>query len=322
MSDPVAEVWDGRSVLFKSFWGWSPDTWAALGWSTPGRRSTLCEQLTNPFILACSVTRSAPDAEEYERGKLMGFYLVSHESGDRDEFTHPIHFSLEPEKWRYALRCIRAFDYLPEYRLDVDDFDSTLARRALNVAANGEIVTDARRLALLRDTPWEETVIYRPGARLSADPLAAGGTGMVRAGPENAGGYFVPVMAPGLARQLYILRLDGQADALLGTPANGRHIIKIGLAVSPESRRSQFQRALPRCAFAWKVHRTSWQAGPAECWTFQAAECGEYAMKRHLAVHAEHLGGEFYLASDGQIEEAWRLGIAAAQAFGQNGAKQ
>lgn len=276
----------------------------------------MCSQLTDPFVLVCNVTLSAPNADEHERGKLVGFYLVRHEDGDRDEFTHPIHHSLEPTKWRHALRAVRAFDYLPEYRLDIRQFDATMLDRAQTVASNGEIITDGRRLALLRDTPWIEVPVYQPSNRGASAGDAATALGMVRAGPENAGGYYVPAATQTLPRHLYILRLDGPADAFLGTPSNGRHIVKIGLATSPESRRSEFQRALPRCAFTWKTHRTSFVTGVPAGWPFRAAESGEYAMKRYLAGCATHLDGEFYLASDVQIEEAWRLGNAAAQAFG------
>ena len=42
---------------------------------------------------------------------------------------------------------------------------------------------------------------------------------------------------------------------------------------------------------------------------------GEYVMKRHLAKAAKHLGGEFYLATGSEIDEAWRLGNDAARQF-------
>lgn len=306
-------------MLFKSFWGWSPETWGALGWSNEGRRDTICQTLTDPFILVCGVTLSAPDADEHELGKIVGFYLISHEKGDRDEFTDPIHHALEPTKWRYALRAVRAFTYLPEYRLQTRQFDAEFAGPlAQAVGTHGVTIEDARRLTLLREIPWEEVPVYQPrGGSAAASETGATGTpskGWVPAGPDNPGGYFVPPITQVLPRHLYILRLDGPADALLGSPTGGRRIIKIGLAASPESRRAQFQAALPRGAFAWRVHRTTFMPVGAPRWAFSAAVAGEYAMKKHLAGCARHLDGEFYLASDDQIEEAWRLGLAAAHA--------
>jgi len=328
MSGAADDIWAGRSVLLTSFWGWSPETWGKVGWSNDigrGRRDNLCREMTDPFIVACYVTLSAPGADDLERGKLAGFYLVSHEKGDRDEFTHPVHHSLEPDKWRHSLRAVRAFDYIPEYRLDIQQFDATVLRRAQTVGAMGEMVTDQRRLDLLRNTPYYEVAVYRQGHAGIDEPWlteypAESGPGMVRAGPENTGGYFVPEMTRNLCRHLYILRLDGPVDALLGRPAENRRIIKIGLAVSPETRRTQFQQALPRCAFSWRTHRTTLRPHTSPRWSFGAAEAGEYAMKRYLAASGEHLEGEFYLADDAHIDQAWRLGVAAAETFRQEGA--
>lgn len=319
MSDLAAEVWDGRSVLFKSFWGWSPDTWGALGWSSEGRRDTICKTLTDPFILVCNVTLSAPGAEQHELGKIVGFYLISHERGHRDEFTHPVHHTLEPAKWQYALRAIRAFTYLPEYRLETRDFDATLLAKGQAVGTHGVVITDAKQIAILRDIPWEESPAYQPRSGAAVAGTGHLGKGWVPAGPENQGGYAVPASTQSLTRHLYILRLDGPTDAVLGYSANGRALVKIGLAASPESRRTQFQAALPRCALRWIVYRTTLNAMLDAKWSFGAAVAGEYAMKHYLAANATHLDGEFYLAGDAQIDEAWQLGVAAAQAFGQTG---
>jgi hypothetical protein len=48
---------------------------------------------------------------------------------------------------------------------------------------------------------------------------------------------------------------------------------------------------------------------------FAAAEAGEMAMKRFLAVNGEWLGGEFYLADDASIAAAWEMGRQAAKTF-------
>ncbi|MEP6827449.1 MAG: hypothetical protein ABJA10_05190, partial [Aestuariivirga sp.] len=63
----------------------------------------------------------------------------------------------------------------------------------------------------------------------------------------------------------------------------------------------------------WKIERTTSGMGMALYSSHTIAVQGEYAMKRHLAKHAEWLGGEFYLASHDVIETAWHLGCAAAQ---------
>lgn len=108
------------SVFFTSFWVWSPETWATVGWSNEkglSRRNNLLKELSDPFIAVCYVTKSGgPNSIDPDlRGRLAGYYLVSHETGDRDQFTHPIHHDRFPEKWWHSVRALRAFSYLPEY---------------------------------------------------------------------------------------------------------------------------------------------------------------------------------------------------------------
>ncbi|KUO66910.1 MAG: hypothetical protein APF80_14245 [Alphaproteobacteria bacterium BRH_c36] len=315
----ASDVWDrGYSVLFTSFWGWSPETWGTVGWSGDRgltRRSNLLAQLTDPFITVCYVTSNKTYIDPALKGKIAGFYLVSHETGDRDEFTHPIHHGRDVEKWRHSLRALRAFGYLPEHRLKVTDLDPGLLARARSVSAMGEVITDPAQIKLLRDTPWMEVEVYTPASASAVDavPWPEQTQGMVQAGPASSDGYVVAGGTQWTPRELYILKLDGNIDAYLGRSASGRVIVKVGLAASPDIRRQSFQKAMPRGAFQWKIDRTLSGCGLALCPNHGVAVRGEDAMKRHLAAHAEWLGGEFYLASGEVIEAAWQLACNAAK---------
>lgn len=308
---------DDMSVLFTSFWGWDPATWGAIGFTNERgrtRRENLLSQLTDPFITVCYVTSNQTYIDPALKGMIAGFYLVSHERGDRDEFTHPIHFERSPEKWRHSLRAVRAFGYLPEHRLSVRDFDPSIIDRARSVAGMGEIITDPAKIARLKNIPWVELEIYTSASDVDDKSVAdVARQGMVRAGPANAEGYVVANGTQFLPRELYVLRLDGDTDAYLGGPSSGRAIFKIGLAASPDLRRQIFQNAMPRGAFQWKVYRTTSDCGLAHYPSHAVAVKGENAMKRHLASYAEWLGAEFYLASEEVIEAAWQLGCEAAQ---------
>src|SRR4051812_20218664 len=127
MSEEKADFWtDETSVLFTSFWGWSPETWGTVGWTgNPGltRRTNLLKELTDPFITVCYATNTQENDHPDLRGKIAGFYLMSHETGLRNEFTHPIHHHREPEKWQHSLRALRAFSYVPEHRIILREFD-------------------------------------------------------------------------------------------------------------------------------------------------------------------------------------------------------
>ncbi len=88
----------------------------------------------------------------------------------------------------------------------------------------------------------------------------------------------------------------------------GQSIYKIGLSVSPETRRQAFQKSMPRGAFCWEIVRTSKRSGLKGFSSFEAAVAGEDTIKKHLAYCSEWLGGEFYLATEEQINEAWEKG--------------
>ena len=181
----------------------------------------------------------------------------------------------------------------------------------------GEVLTDSEQIKLLRETPWVEVDVYTPYTHAASDSALLPGVGLVKAGPHNSGGYVVAESTNHAAWQLYVLQMQGDTNAYLGDDANGCSIYKIGLSVSPDMRRQAFEKAMPRGAFRWKVHNSTKKA-TLKCFTsFAAAVNGEDAMKKYLASCANWLGGEFYLASEDQINEAWQLGHAVANSCGE-----
>lgn len=310
-------IWaDNTSVLFTSFWGWTPETWGTVGWSGDRgstRRANLLKELSDPFICVCYVTSNRTETDPDLKGMIGGFYLVSHQTGDRDEFTHPIHHDREPTKWRHSLRATRAFSYLPEYRPRAMDVFPELSRTARHVSAMGEIISDPAKVEELRGIPWVEVPIFSPQTQNveTADPEHPV-AGMVPAGPASNEGYSVPEGNRHLPRELYVLRLTGNIAAYLGRSVEGASIYKVGLSISPDLRRQSLQKSMPRGVFWWSVDRTTRKDGHAHYSGFSAAVAGEDAMKRHLARHAEWLGGEFYLATEAVIDAAWVAGREAA----------
>lgn len=316
MTDVAGDFWaNDTSVLFTSFWGWTPETWGTVGWSGERgktRRTNLLMGLSDPFITVCYVTANKTYIDPKLKGMIAGFMLVTHQTGDRDEFTHPIHHGRDPDRWRHSLRAVRAFSYLPEYRLRAQDVFPNLAKTARHVSAMGEIIADTATINLLRRTPWVEVSVYS-----SSDAVAPGvgevasASGAVRPGPDNEGGYSVPPRFGKLPRDVYVLRLAGDTDAYLGRHAYGRAIYKVGLSASPDMRRQTFQKSMPRGAFQWTVERTSRTSGFTAFPSYAAAVASESILKRRLAECSEWLGGEFYLATEDEIEAAWHTAHAA-----------
>lgn len=305
------DVWPAdRSVLLTSLWGWSPETWGAVGWTGQRgltRRTNLLQRLSDPFITVCYATANRKDIDRDLKGKIAGFYLVSHETGDRDSFSHPLHHGQDPEKWRHSNRAVRAFSYLPEYRLSVRDLAPDLLRRARTISAMGEILTDPVLVTRLRQTPWQEVPVYLGATSQEVVPNLPSAGGFSQPGPANRAGYWVESSAYDIPRRLYVLRLHGDELAYLGSEARGKWIVKVGLSASPELRRQAFHKAMPEGKFVWNVERNSGHTH------FESALLGETAMKRHLAKTAKHLGSEFYLVDPGVLDEAWEIALAAAR---------
>ncbi len=316
LSDP-SKVWpEGLSVFFTSFWGWDPSTWGTIGFTGNRgltRRENLLSQLTDPFISVCYVTSNQTYTDPTLKGMIAGFYLVSHETGDRDAFTHPVHYERSPEKWRHSVRAIRAFSYLPETRISARDFDADVIRRARTVSAMGTLLTDQNQIGQLRHLPYEEVEVYSSISNGDqASSPSAKCKGIVTAGPASHEGYVVSSGSQHIPRELYILRLVGDTQAYLGYEPEGRDIFKIGLSASPDMRRQAFEKAMPRGTYSWAIERTTCSVGIPAYPNHKVAVEGEYAMKRYLAKYAEWLGGEFYLASSQVIETAWQLGCETA----------
>lgn len=310
MAADDGSIWEqGHGVLLTSFWGWEPDHWGTVGWTGArglARRDKLLRQLSNPFITVCYVTSNRSDIDPALKGKIAGFYLVSHETGDRNSFVHPRFHGQNVDKWRHSLRALRAFSYLPEYRLPITALGLDMLKAARSVAAMGRILTDPAQIGLLRDTPHVEVPVYGGGQTETGEVDDSAGSGLDRGGPAAGGDYVVLGGTIDVPRQLYVLELSGDPSGYLGYDADGRRIVKVGLSASPELRRQGLQKAMPRGSYRWRVFRR------AEAVHFSKAVKGEMAMKRHLAAHGQWLGSEFYLASEEAIDGAWQLGCRAA----------
>ncbi len=311
------DLWErGYSVLFTTFWDWTPETWAAVGWSNDrgrSRRDSLLKQLTDPFITVCAVTKTKSTAGEMMRGKVVGCYLTSHQTGDRDLFTHPGQHPRQPDKWRHAVRALRAFIFLPQDQLEISEFypDYAVPAKSVSVGAQGVIISDLAQIRLLRDLRRAEVEIYSPFVLGGNSREPGPSKGMVRGGNASKKEHVVRGATEWLERELYILRLEGDVSAMLGEPAGSKRIVKVGVGACPETRRQAFQKALPKGAFKWCIDRSSQMCGMTPCASHTIALRGEYAMKKHLARYGQWLDAEFYLASDEVIDRAWQLACAA-----------
>jgi hypothetical protein len=310
----IDDIWQGKTVYIKGFWGWAPETWAAIGF-TGNYRDTLISKTTNAFIMAIYITKNS-GAEKDMLGKIVGFYLVSHEKGHRNDFTAPEHHQRFPEKWQNSIKAVRAFSFLPEYYPSVYDFDPEIYRAATPTAYWGKELT-AEQIDQLKVIPYVEVPIFG-GHNIIDETIHVPNSAknQVRGGPVNRSGYYVEGEPVDTEKELYSLILSGDTKAFLGEKASELQIYKIGLSISPKTRLSSFQKTLPESLpqgnIGWVLHRSTRLDEHAPYPNFEAAIAGEKVMKNYLGKHGEWLGGEFYAATKEHFETAWKLGREAA----------
>jgi len=301
-----------------SFWGWGPESWGCVGFTQKGRRDKIYKETSDPFIMVIYGTESSKTPKEI-RGKVAGFYVVTKNSGHRNEFTDKSHHDLEPQKWIYSLEAIRAFEIIDEYRPSIRDFDPSIHQggRSLSVSKNAAKLPP-QSIEKLKSLPLREVEVFGQNKLISPDiiaPKTAKRKGYVRGGAFRKGGYIVGE-PKNTEKELYILKLKGKTSDYLGRNDLGKSIYKVGLSISPNSRLDAFNHSLPRGAFSWEIFRSTRRDGDNLYSDFSIAEKGEMAMKKFLGEDpgsAEmHLDREFYLASDKEIENAWQAGRNAA----------
>lgn len=306
-------------ILLTSTWGWGPEQWGCVGFTDEGRRRTISKDFNFPMLVVIYITENSPYATKELRGRVAGFYEITDIMGHRDEFTAPHHRANSPKKWQYAFKASRAFEIIPEYRPTIREFEPDIRRIGSEMPTSryGRPLTEEATDKLKR-LPYREVPVFDVSHTVSdlvvvPEPLIGGdGRGYVRGGAGRRSGYVVGEPKE-TEKELYVLKLSGDPSSYLGYDAAGRSIFKVGLSLSPETRRSALNAAMPSGTFKWSVVRTTRKDGHSRYSCFEVAEAGEMAMKKRLGKDIKrHLGGEFYLASEAEIEEAWAIGREGA----------
>jgi hypothetical protein len=318
---PLAAIYsDPPNVWLTSFYGFMPEEWGFLGFTPEAQRSTFVSK-TQPGVLV--VAYGASKAGKDEVGKVIGVQQCSHQIGLSRNFMSPAAWEKkdrDPErrtKWNFAVKVVRAWRVTSETRMDVNDFapEATANKAWQHIGSQGVRLSRRESLRILK-LDLQETDVY------GETPIAASFSGTARQilGPTKAGPVsqspYVVKEAEG-PKHLYILRLQGDMDAFLGAPTHGRMVVKAGFSRSPTTRCLDFNCALPKCAFEWKVHYSGLQEGYDPYPTSDHAKAGERAMQSVLGrpPRGWSLGGEFFLAEADLVNEAWRKGNLAAKTY-------
>lgn len=315
--DPLSVIESADpDVWLTSFYGFSPRNWGFLGFSAQRMLTYFLRRISpGALVVVYAASKGAPD----ERGKVIGIQQMGARVGDAREFMPEEAWREKQanpdrrDKWNHAVQAVRAWRVTPETRLHVEDFapESYSPNRAQFIGAWGVKLTpeEARRIL---DLDLVEVEVF--GGQSAFDGLPGPARDVLkpsRAGPVSQMGFWTRE-AEG-PKHLYILRLCGDADKLLGYSAAGREVVKVGFSHSPDTRCEAHNKALPACAFKWGVERSTFVDGRDPFPSSGHAKAGEQAMKDLLDKCGKSLGGEFFLAHPADVARAWQAAVKAAE---------
>ncbi|MEP5151519.1 hypothetical protein [Planktotalea sp.] len=310
---------DTPNVWMTTFYGFDPAKWGFLGFANSGQRNTFVRE-TQPGALVVIYGHKSKASKD-QQGQVIGVQQVSHRVNFAKAFMDPAEWAAkeaDPEsqgKWDIAVKATRAWKVAPESYQLIDDFadESYSLKLAQHIGSQGVRLTRNEADKLL-DITLVETSVFGEIAIDGASPVF--GRDLLqpsKPGPVSQQGYYTRE-AEG-PKQNYVLRLDGDTDAFLGYPANGRSIVKVGMSVSPATRRDAFNAALPAGTYAWSLLRSNEMDNRPPFDNSKLGLVGEARMKDVLAQGGSSLGGEFFVASDKAIARAWAAGQKAVQEY-------
>ena len=300
----------GFSEPYQNFWGF-PKAY--------DRKHFLQDSCPGTLVVIYAV--KSRKARREIRGKIIGLLQMVGPAGPARLFMSDHHWAEKQEdskrkdKWDYAVKAGRAWQITPESQRQVDEIapvtypretPENIARRGARLEHSEAVVIPD--LDLVGMPVWGGLAFEMAVPGLGRDVLSPS-----RPGPVSRVSHTVSE-AEG-PKHLYILALQGDADAFLGECALGRMIVKVGFSRSPEARCEKYNRMLPRGAFRWIVHRSTFREQQGPFPSSAQAIAGENRMKALLDQAGKSLGGEFFLATSEVIWNAWRQGVQAASTF-------
>ena len=312
---------DLPNVWLTSYWRFREPFLSLLGFTREQDRKRFLAN-SGPGALVVIYAAKHPEALRDTHQKVLGLLQVTGPAVPSQFFMSDRHWQAKQRdptrrhKWNHAVRVGRAWRITEESRCGVREIAPGTYRREhpQNIASRG-VRLDPSEAARILDLDWLEVPV-RDGPAIE---WAVPGPGREvlspsRPGPVSQAPYTVSE-AEG-PKHLYILQLQGDESAFLGPCVTGQMIVKVGFSRSPEARCENHSRMLPRGAFCWRVHKSTFREQDDPFPSSAHAIAGEDRMKALLNQEGTSLGGEFFLARGEDVESAWRRGVEAARGFG------
>ena len=313
--NPLAAIEnDPPQVWLTSFYAFDPEQWGVLTFTEESVRNTFVRESRPGALVVSYATKSS--GHQFA-GRILGVEQITHIVGPSKDFIEPQAWRLKqleyPNKWNSGVKTVRAwkiqFDESPTIEEFANetysiDFSRTIASRCKLLTAN-----EAKKLLKL---PFYEVPVYG-GYPIDILTTEIGKKAFrpSKPGPVSKSSFLTRESEG--PKHLYILILSGITNSFMEGYPKGRKIFKVGFSVSPEVRRQTFNSALPGENVRWEIHRTTYGEAYAPFADSSPAIAGENAMKDYLDKKATSLGGEFFLASLEEIDNAWRVAVKTAK---------
>lgn len=312
---------NNASVWITSFWGFSPETWGCVGFTSEARPHSIIKETTDPFLMVIYVTETAPGHSPL-KGKVAGFYELSHEIGLKDDFisTEQMNAGLHPkEKWAHSFKAIRAWEIDDGFKPTIREFHPNLVKnKQQQTVSTWAKPLPTEQINRLKALPRKEVQVFNQTKLKKSDAFNFSGSGRVGGGNFRGGSYEVGE-PNSLEKQIYVLELLGDASDFVENALDDQNIYKVGLSAWPPGRKMALNATLPNGKFEWCLRKMTENEELAPYSNFKIAKIGEDAMKDYLAEKhkrpddpTRHLGGEFYLTDKKSINLAWSQGCSAA----------
>lgn len=320
--DEITGTVEKNEFWLTSTWGWSPREWGCLGFTHEWMRDKFVAQ-TKPGVIVAIYVSGNPKADKQLKGRIAGFYEISHQEGHLYDFIDERHRDVherDPDqrtKWIWALRASRAWDIDLSQPPSVEEVlpGFVSSETALQIGSRGMPITEPDHIANILKLPVVEVPVFGGAGDITSQAsVLSREVKISRAIYPPKEPYFVAETDG--PKHIYILRLSCSAEEWCEEGRQipqGAGIIKVGFSKSPRSRKRQIQAAYPQGRFNWEIVHPDPIPKMAPYKDAKTAIAGEDAMKLFLGAESHRiLGGEFFLANENEIKQAWDLGSNVA----------
>jgi hypothetical protein len=287
-------------------WGFAPEHWGAIGFSTESVRNNLADDLRKSAGLVLTMGTMGDETAEPDQGRLLGLHematrpVPTQEMVDPDRWADHLAENGGQPKWPFGLPIVSAERFLsPPLRVHLLPrlHDENLHRK---LASNYELLTPEETARVL-DLPRESV------PEIWASSKASFITHLLPRppnGPPPAKGERLLSARSGPAAT-YCFRLQGSALGhvvrYLAPSTSNLEIFKVGFSNDPVRRLSELNAYFPdENTLGWVADWAQWHRDEINAWTMEQEVFRILRTRR-----ARHVKGEIFAVTLSQMRDAF-----------------